>query len=408
MNFLKQMSMKKRLGLTFAITIIFLDMLLYSVIIPLTPYYEETYQASSTMIGVLFSSYSVTLLLTTTYFGNLTDRIGRKKPIIIGLIGMTAATMLFSHPINFEMLIIARGLQGIASAATWTAALALLADLFVKRERAVVMGLAMTSMSAGTLLGAPIGGFLVEFGGYLAPFYTISVLLVIATVLGLIFLQDEQRPVIQETKKPLELLRQPAVIWILSIMVVSEGTLTMLEPILPIYLSGTFSGNSIFIGLMFGVITLAYGIMAPVSGILVNKYTPSRVVLVGLLLAGLFLPFVVLAQSILQLVLALALLGGSMGLAVSPTLTMLGDTQGEGSQSSYGALYSLFNIFFAVSAIIGPFFGGVLTDVFSSKITIFIASGVVLLGTLGLSLTRKISMGKQDCVPPPDAVQRMD
>ncbi|RST77114.1 MFS transporter [Siminovitchia acidinfaciens] len=408
MNFFKQMSTKKRLGLTFAIAIIFLDMLLYSVIIPLTPYYEGTFEASSTMIGILFSSYSVTLLLTTTYFGNLTDRIGRKKPIIIGLIGMSASTILFSHPINFEMLIIARGLQGIASAATWTAALALLADLFVKKERAVVMGFAMTSMSAGTLLGAPIGGFLVEFGGYLAPFYTISVLLLITTVFGLIYLQDEKRPVIQKSKKPLDLLRQPAVIWILMIMVVSEGTLTMLEPILPIYLSSTFSGNSIFIGLMFGVITLAYGIMAPISGSLVIKYTPSRVVLIGLLLGGLFLPFVVLAQSTLQLVIALALLGGSMGLAVSPTLTMLGDTQGDGDQSSYGALYSLFNIFFAVAAIIGPFFGGVLTDVFSAKITIFITSGVVLLGTIGLSVTRKISMGKQDCVPAPDAVQRID
>ncbi|VEF46519.1 major facilitator superfamily protein [Bacillus freudenreichii] len=408
MNFFKQMSTKKRLGLTFAIAIIFLDMLLYSVIIPLTPYYEGTFKASSTMIGILFSSYSVTLLLTTTYFGNLTDRIGRKKPIIIGLIGMSASTILFSHPINFEMLIIARGLQGIASAATWTAALALLADLFVKKERAVVMGFAMTSMSAGILLGAPIGGFLVEFGGYLAPFYTISVLLLITTVFGLIYLQDEKRPVIQKTKKPWDLLRQPAVIWILMIMVVSEGALTMLEPILPIYLSSNFSGNSIFIGLMFGVITLAYGIMAPISGSLVNKYTPSRVVLIGLLLGGLFLPFVVLAQTTLQLVIALAFLGGSMGLAVSPTLTMLGDTQGDGDQSSYGALYSLFNIFFAVAAIIGPFFGGVLTDVFSAKITIFITSGVVLLGTIGLSVTRKISMGKQDCVPAPDAVQRID
>lgn len=408
MNFFKQMSTKKKLGLTFAIAIIFLDMLLYSVIIPLTPYYEGTFKASSTMIGILFSSYSVTLLLTTTYFGNLTDRIGRKKPIIIGLIGMSASTILFSHPINFEMLIIARGLQGIASAATWTAALALLADLFVKKERAVVMGFAMTSMSAGILLGAPIGGFLVEFGGYLAPFYTISVLLLVTTVFGLIYLQDEKRPVVQKTKKPLDLLRQPAVIWILMIMVVSEGALTMLEPILPIYLSSNFSGNSIFIGLMFGVITLAYGIMAPISGSLVNKYTPSRVVLIGLLLGGLFLPFVVLAQTTLQLVIALAFLGGSMGLAVSPTLTMLGDTQGDGDQSSYGALYSLFNIFFAVAAIIGPFFGGVLTDVFSAKITIFITSGVVLLGTIGLSVTRKISMGKQDCVPAPDAVQRID
>ncbi|MFS0645674.1 MFS transporter [Siminovitchia sp. 179-K 8D1 HS] len=407
MNFFKQMSVRKRLGLTFAIAILFLDMLLYSVIIPLTPYYEENFKVSSTLIGILFSSYSITLLLFTTYFGNLTDRIGRKKPIIIGLIGMSVSTILFSHPLNFEMLILARGLQGIASAATWTAALALLADLFVKKERSIAMGFAMTSMSAGTLLGAPIGGLLIEFGGYATPFYTISVLLVIVMIFAAIYLQDVPRDEIQVPKKIMDLLRQREVIWILTIMVISEGTLTMLEPILPIYLSGAFTGNSFFIGLMFGILTLAYGIMAPVSGFLVNKYTPSRVVLVGLVLVGLFLPFIIMAKSTMQMVIALLLIGASMGLAVSPTLTMLGNTQGDDGQNSYGALYSLFNIFFAVAAIIGPFLGGALTDVFTLKITIFLASGAVLLCTIGLSLTRKKSMHKQECKFSPNAGQQV-
>lgn len=163
----------------------------------------------------------------------------------------------------------------------------------------------------------------------------------------------------------------------------------MLEPILPMYLSSTFSGNSLFIGLMFGVLTLAYGVMAPISGLLINKYTPSRVVLFGLLLVGVFLPFIVFAKSGLQMVIALLLVGASMGLAVSPTLTMLGNTQGESEQNSYGALYGLFNIFFAVSAIVGPFLGGVLADAFTSKITILIASGAVFISTLGLALLRK-------------------
>lgn len=392
----------------FATAILFLDMLLYSVIIPLTPYYEENFNASPTLIGVLFSSYSITLLIFTTYFGNLTDRIGRKKPIVIGLIGLTLSTIVFAHPFNFEMLIIARGLQGIASAATWTASLALLADMFVKKERAFAMGIAMTSMSAGTLLGAPIGGFLIEFGGYATPFYTISVLLIIVMITAAIYLQDEPRTAVQVPTRVVDLLKQREVVWILTIMVVGEGALTMLEPILPIYLASTFSGNSFFIGLMFGVITLTYGIMAPVSGYLINKYTPSRVVLVGLLCTGLVLPFVVIAKSTIPMIIALLLLGASIGLAVSPTLTMLGNTQKEGEQNSYGALYSLFNIFFAGAAIIGPLVGGVLTDVFTSKVTILIASGVVILSTYGLSLTRKKSMRSQEGVPAVDIAQRVD
>lgn len=408
MSFLKHMSVRKRLGLTFAVAILFLDMLLYSVIIPLTPYYEETFEASPMMIGLLFSSYSITLLITTTYFGKLTDRIGRKKPIIMGLVGLIVSTIVFSHPIHFEWLIIARALQGIAAAATWTAALSLLADLFIKKERAIAMGFAMTSMSAGTLLGAPVGGFLIEMGSYKTPFYTISALLFAVVILAAIYLKEEMRNNVQEPKKITDLLKQRAVIWILAIMFISEGTMTMLEPILPMYLSSTFSGNSLFIGLMFGVLTLAYGVMAPISGVLINKYTPSRVVLIGLLLVGLFLPFIVLAQSALQMIIALLLVGASMGLAVSPTLTMLGNTQGSSDQNAYGALYGLFNIFFAVSAIIGPFLGGALADVFTSKITILIASGTIFLCALGLSLSRKRSMYDTEYVSSASTVQKMD
>ncbi|MBM7716090.1 multidrug resistance protein [Bacillus thermophilus] len=408
MSFLKQMSRRKKIGLTFVVIILFLDMLLYSVIIPLTPYYEETFAASPTMIGVLFSSYSITLLITTTYFGKLTDRIGRKKPIVGGLIGLSLSTILFSNPIQFEVLIIARALQGIAAAATWTAALSLLADLFVKKERAVAMGLAMTSLSAGTLLGAPVGGLLIEVGSYQTPFYTISAILIVVVILAAIYLKEAKRSNVQEPKKITELLKQRPVIWILTIMFISEGTLTMLEPILPMYLSSTFSGNSLFIGLMFGVLTLAYGVMAPISGLLINKYTPSRVVLFGLLLVGVFLPFIVFAKSGLQMVIALLLVGASMGLAVSPTLTMLGNTQGESEQNSYGALYGLFNIFFAVSAIVGPFLGGVLADAFTSKITILIASGAVFISTLGLALLRKKSMCDNEYAPSASAVRRVD
>lgn len=394
------MSRQKRIGFFFAISVIFFDMLLYSVIIPLSPYYEESFKISPTLIGVLFSSYSVTLLLFTPYFGNLTDRIGRKKPLIVGLAGMIVATILFSHPINFATLVIARGLQGMASAATFTAALALIADLFTKNERAVMMGFAMTSMSAGMLLGAPVGGFLVEFAGYEAPFYIISILMAVMVIFGIISMQDKKLPGdVQDSKKLSRLLKKPEIIWILVLLVVSEGAMTMLEPILPIYLSAVFTDNPIFIGLMFGVVTLAYGVMAPVSGYLINRYPPSMVVLAGLLLSGLFLPFVVLAQSTWQLIIALALLGGALGIAISPTLTMLGETQDGGEQASYGTLYSLFNLFFAISAILGPLAGGVLTDVLSAKTTILVTSGAVLVSTCGLFLSRKKNVATHEGRP---------
>jgi multidrug resistance protein len=392
MKWMKKMSKNQAFGLLFASFILFLDMLLYSIIIPLTPYYEQTFHASTTWIGILFSSYSVALLICTPYFGKLADRVGRKKPILIGLAGMTIATILFSQPIRFEILILARALQGMAAAATWTASLALLADLFQKEERAIAMGFAMTCISAGTLLGAPAGGLLVELGGYATPFYSTSAVLIVVMVLAAIYLKEKLGKGVQVPMKIQELLKKRAVIWILCIMVVSEGTLTMLEPLLPIYLSDSYSDSSLFVGVMFGVLTLAFGIMAPISGHLINIYKPTRVVLTGLVLIGILLPFIVWAKTSWHMAIVLFLIGASMSLAVSPTLTMLGNSLDESEQHAYGALYGLFNIFFAVAAIFGPFLGGVMTDIFSIRTAILITSGIILLCTMGLAFSRKSSM----------------
>lgn len=82
--------------------------------------------------------------------------------------GLTKLCVLY--PREFAMMVIARFMQGAAAAATWVAGLALMADTYPKHELGSALGLVMTSMSMGLLLGPPFGGFVYEFGGYRLPF----------------------------------------------------------------------------------------------------------------------------------------------------------------------------------------------------------------------------------------------
>jgi MFS family permease len=74
----------------------------------------------------------------------------------------------------YPVMVMARFLQGASAAATWVAGLALLADTYPSHELGSAMGLVMTAMSLGMLLGPPFGGFVYEWGGYQLPFIIAS------------------------------------------------------------------------------------------------------------------------------------------------------------------------------------------------------------------------------------------
>lgn len=67
------------------------------------------------MIGLLFSIYSVGLLIASPLFGALSDQIGRRTPMIFGLLGLAASSLLFAFATSFWMLLAARICQGISA-----------------------------------------------------------------------------------------------------------------------------------------------------------------------------------------------------------------------------------------------------------------------------------------------------
>jgi len=74
---------------------LFADSLVYSAIVPVLPTYASQHRASPAAIGVLFASYAA-VLLATPPFAALSDRHGRRAPLIAGMVGVTAATLLFA------------------------------------------------------------------------------------------------------------------------------------------------------------------------------------------------------------------------------------------------------------------------------------------------------------------------
>ena len=100
-------------------TATFTDLVAYSVAVPILPDYATRFNASPTMIGLLFASFGFTLVVLSIPMGALSDRLGRKGPMIFGLALLAGATLAFAYATSLPMLFLARLLQGAADGMTW-------------------------------------------------------------------------------------------------------------------------------------------------------------------------------------------------------------------------------------------------------------------------------------------------
>src|SRR4051795_10002134 len=154
----------------------FTDIVAYSVAVPVLPALSRTLGASPTMIGLLFASFGVTLLTMSMPMGAVSDRVGRKAPLVGGMLALAAATLLFAYSDGLPRLFAARLVQGAADAVTWVVGFALIADRFGPEERGRVSGIVMSGTSGAVMVGPTIGGWLYELGGIRAPFLAVAAL----------------------------------------------------------------------------------------------------------------------------------------------------------------------------------------------------------------------------------------
>jgi MFS family permease len=150
---------------------LFLDYLLLLAMVPVLPVYATSLLLSPTAVGFLFSVKPIAGVVASPLMGLLSDKAGRRLPMVLGLFGAAAFTILFAFSTTFWQLIVSRLLQGVASASN-TAAFALLTDAFPDpKVRGSKMAIAITGISLGVLLGPIYGGLLYEAGGVRLPFF---------------------------------------------------------------------------------------------------------------------------------------------------------------------------------------------------------------------------------------------
>src|SRR5580704_11657260 len=216
----------------------FTDIVAYSVAVPVLPDLSRRLGASPTMIGLLFASFGATLLTVSMPMGAISDRVGRKAPLAGGMLVLAGATVLFAFAHTLPWLFAARLAQGAADAITWVVGFALVADLYGPEERGRVMGVVMSGTNFAFMFGPTLGGWLYEAGGIRLPFLFVGVLALLGA-LAFIWLDIPPRREASEPVPIATILRVPAVAACAVAVIAAASTISMLEPVLPLFLSTT-------------------------------------------------------------------------------------------------------------------------------------------------------------------------
>src|SRR5690625_670377 len=170
---------KRILGLLFAV--LFLVMMGFSILFPVEPYYLQTFGATSATMGWLTASFSLAQFIFSPLWGRLSDRVGRKPVMMIGMAGYGLSMALFALAQSIPHLFLARSLAGILSSATLPTAMAVISDTTSEENRAKGMGLLGAAFGLGAIFGPFVGGVLGDIAIRL-PFFVTALLSLITVV----------------------------------------------------------------------------------------------------------------------------------------------------------------------------------------------------------------------------------
>ncbi|HMN62186.1 MAG TPA: MFS transporter, partial [Anaerolinea sp.] len=160
-------TMFKNKALTSIFLIVFIDLLGFSLILPLLPYLARTFQASDFQIGLLVAVYAAASLVGSPVLGRLSDRYGRRPMLLISIAGTVAGFLVLGFANTLWMLFLARIIDGV-TAGNISIAQAYISDVTNEKNRAKGLGLIGAAFGLGFIIGPAVGGALSQIS-YAAP-----------------------------------------------------------------------------------------------------------------------------------------------------------------------------------------------------------------------------------------------
>lgn len=344
--------MLRRLAPILGIT--FIDIMGFSILIPILPYFVKHFGASDLTVGVLFSTFALCGLIAGPLWGNLSDRIGRKGVLIVSQVGATVGWAMLAFAPTLPIVFIARIIEGL-SGGNIGVTQAYVTDLVEPKERTRAYSYVGAAFGLGFPFGGFIGGSLLHFG-FWAPFLVAAGLQLITLAVTIFMLPESTSKETREDQATLAQIldnlrdkRTAPTLW--QKLAISLGLYAWFA-VFALYLQaalGVTAQGASYMFAGFGILNAALQIV--VVGRLsdaVGDRRASNIGLVALVAAFAAIPFV---HSLVGVIGVFALFGLGISI-VNPTITSLISEAAPANQR--GTILSVASSLDSLSGVLTP------------------------------------------------------
>jgi DHA1 family tetracycline resistance protein-like MFS transporter len=367
---------------------LFIDATGFGMIIPLLPFYAETFQAGSAALGILIASFPLMQFIFSPILGRISDNVGRKPVLVISILTSAGSFVLFAVANSFFILLLSRIVAGLA---TETAvAQAYIADITSKKERASGIGKVGAAHGAGFIIGPAIGGTLSVYG-FSAPGLA-AVFLTVLNLLFVLFFLPESLPqkdsILQMVtnsndgflRKLLDAFSKPligTVLVIFFIVFLSWSAIPVIMPLLGVIFFGFGSVEMSYFFIYMGTIQIVW--QGVLIGRLTEKIGEEKLIAFGplLLMLGMFL--MPLIPNIVIFVFSLTMISIASGMMRTVVPSFISKVTPANEQ---GGMLGVTNGVASIARVPGPLIGGYLFE-FAGLAAPFFASAAMLIVAFG-------------------------
>ena len=368
--------------------VIFLTILVnligFGIIIPLLPFYAETFGASPLAIGLLFAAFSVSQLFASPFLGHWSDRWGRRPILIFSLIGTVVSFVMLALAHSLALLFVARIVDGL-SGGNITTARAYIGDVTTDENRARAFGMLGAAFGLGFIIGPGLGGLFARISNT-APIWAAAIITVVATILAWLWLPETVHRVHAVAGSPWKALRdlghRPALRLLFTIDFLYWGSFAVYQTTFALFGERRFGFDATLIGYLLS----AFGFLGVVVqggfvGAVVRRIGERRTLTIGLLFAALGWGGSAMTHS-LPVFIAL-LVPGAIGIGFcNPSLTSL--VSGAAGRHEQGRVQGAAGALESLGRTLGPVWGNGALQWFGEG-TAYGSAALVLIGTAVLS-----------------------
>ncbi|HEY9576872.1 MAG TPA: MFS transporter, partial [Pseudobacillus sp.] len=335
-------------------------------VIPIMPTIIHDFGAGGKTFGLLIATFALAQFIFSPIAGDLSDRLGRKKAIVFGLVLFSFSQFLFAFSQQLTLLYASRVFGGIGAAFMIPSMMAFVADITTIETRAKGMGRLGASMSLGFVIGPGIGGFLSALG-LRTPFLIAGLAAALAAILSILFLKEPKRAAIPTMLKKRDPLfkqlalsaKKPYFILLMMMFTLSFG-LANYQATISLYTNIKFGFSPSDISMLM--------VVGGLIGVIVQAFVLDRVLRVFGEVRVMNTMLVVAAASMIALLFAtgfVSVLSVSAFFFTASSLLRpaINTTVSKMAGSEQGFAAGMNNAYMSIGNMVGPALAGTLFDV---------------------------------------------